>query len=103
MKENDMSPAPSDASWQPPYPESAPAPPASVSQARPVRDPIHQKIPFLAAILSAFPGMWNIYNGLYLRGLVQFLIVASLMNMMNQHGNPFLGMSLVFFWAFSIL
>lgn len=98
-----MSPAPSDASWQPPYPEPAPVPPASVAQARAVRDPIHQKIPFLAAILSAFPGMGNVYNGLYLRGLVQFLIVASLMNMMEHHGNPFTGMSLVFFWVFGIL
>ncbi|MES1242405.1 MAG: DUF5668 domain-containing protein [Acidobacteriota bacterium] len=99
-----MSPAPSDASWQPPYPESAPVPPVPAAQARAaVRDPIHQKIPFLAALLSGFPGMGNIYNGLYLRGLIQFLIVATLMNIMDHAENPFVGMSLAFFWVFGIL
>jgi hypothetical protein len=67
------------------------------------RDSIHQKIPFLAAILSGFPGLGNVYNGLYLRGLIQFLIIGTLINIMDKHGSPFIGMSLAFFWAFNVL
>jgi hypothetical protein len=47
--------------------------------------------------------MGNVYNGLYLRGLVQFLIVAALMNLANHSNGPFFPMTLVFFWAFSVL
>ena len=98
-----MSPSPTDnPSWQP-YPESAPpAPPVAQAPAA-HRDPIHQKVPFLAAILSGFPGMGNVYNGLYLRGLVQFLIIGTLVNMLDHGGSPFLGMALAFFWAFNVL
>jgi hypothetical protein len=97
-----MSPAPTDnPSWQP-YPESAPPPPAAHAPAA-QRDAIHQKIPFLAAILSGFPGLGNVYNGLYLRGLIQFLIIGTLVNMLDHGGSPFLGMALAFFWAFNIL
>lgn len=101
-----MSPAPAPtpadtSSWQQ-YPDAAaPAPPTQASAS--MRDPIHQKIPFLAGILSGFPGMGNVYNGLYLRGLIQFLIVATLVNMLDHHGTPFLGMSLAFFWIFNVL
>jgi hypothetical protein len=97
-----MSPAPTpdNPSWQP-YPESATPPMAQAPVAQ--RDAIHQKIPFLAAILSGFPGMGTVYNGLYLRGLVQFLIIGTLVNMVDHNGSPFLGMSLAFFWAFNIL
>jgi Domain of unknown function (DUF5668) len=97
-----MSPA-ENPSWQQ-YPDAAPpAPAAPVAQAPVTRDPIHQKIPFLAAILSGFPGMGNIYNGLYLRGLVQFLIIGTLVNMLDHGGSPFLGMALAFFWVFNVL
>jgi hypothetical protein len=96
-----MSPA---EDWQPPYPESAPPPPAApAAQPQAARNPLHQKVPLLAAILSAFPGMGNVYNGLYLRGLIQFMIVASLLNMMDHHGTAFLAMSLAFFWIFNVL
>lgn len=97
-----MSPAPADnTSWQPQYSEPAPAPP--VAQARPMRDPIHQKNPFLAGLLSGFPGLGNVYNGLYLRGLIQFLIIGTLVNMVDHAGSAFLGMALAFFWAFNVL
>ncbi len=103
-----MSPAPADnTSWQPQYSESAPVPPISpippVAQGRPMRDPIHTKNPFLAGLLSGFPGLGNVYNGLYLRGLVQFLIIGTLINMLDHGGSPFLGMALAFFWAFNVL
>jgi hypothetical protein len=98
-----MSPAPTStdsSSWQQ-YPDAPPPPVAPAPAAQ--RDAIHQKVPFLAAILSGFPGMGNVYNGLYLRGLVQFLIIGTLVNMVDKNGTPFLGMALAFFWAFNIL
>lgn len=99
---------PAESSW-PQYPENppenpalaAPAPAASLAAAE--RPPLDRKIPLLAGLLSGFPGMGNVYNGLYLRGLVQFLIVAGLMNMVDHGNGPFFPMTLVFFWAFSVL
>src|SRR6185436_17474568 len=98
---------PAESSWPQQYPDSAPpqAPPAATAPPAPLaaRDPIHQKSPRLAVALSAFPGLGNVYNGLYLRGFVEFLIVAGLFNLVDRHDTPFLVMSLMFFWLFSIL
>jgi cell wall-active antibiotic response 4TMS protein YvqF len=95
---------PAESSW-PQYPDSPPPPPAAPAAPAPlaVRDPIHQKSPRLAVVLSAFPGLGNVYNGLYLRGFIEFLIVAGLFGLVDRHDTPFLVMSLLFFWAFSIL
>jgi hypothetical protein len=35
--------------------------------------------------------------------LVQFLIIGTLVNMVDKAGSPFLGMALAFFWAFNVL
>ena len=37
-----------------------------------------RKNPIVAAILSLFPGVGNLYNGLYMRGLAFFLICTSM-------------------------
>ena len=95
---------PSESSW-PQYPENPP-PPAVPAPAAPLAAgqlPFERKSPLLAGLLSGFPGMGNVYNGLYVRGLVQFLIVAGLMNMADHSNGPFFPMTLVFFWAFSVL
>ena len=52
----------------------------AAAQPQPVRNPM-KKHPFLAAFLSFFPGLGNIYNGLYLRGVIFFTVVAALMAM----------------------
>ncbi len=80
-----------------PLPAFAPPTP-TFAEAHPLR-----KSPRLAMALSLFPGLGNLYNGLYLRGLIQFLIVASLMDLLDKAGSPFFGMAMVFFWAFNIL
>ena len=94
---------PAESSW-PQYSENppppAPAPPAALPAGQ---LPFERKRPLLAAVLSGFPGLGNVYNGLYLRGLIQFLIVAALMTLLDRRGTPFLVMSMLFFWAFSIL
>ena len=94
---------PAESSW-PQYPENPP-PPAAPAPAPLAAGqlPFERKRPLLAGVLSGFPGMGNVYNGLYLRGLVQFLIVAGLMNLTDRADGPFFPMTMVFFWAFSIL
>ncbi|HXO18595.1 MAG TPA: DUF5668 domain-containing protein [Thermoanaerobaculia bacterium] len=60
------------------------------------------KNPILAAFLSAFPGLGNIYNGLYLRGLVFFVIIGSLLNIIVR-GHGLAGFALAFFWLFNMM
>ena len=105
-----MNPAnPADTPWPqqaPPAPHAAPLdaapgyvpPAAAYAAAHPLR-----KSPRLAMALSLFPGLGNVYNGLYLRGLIQFLIVGSLMGLLDKAESPFFGMAMVFFWAFNVL
>lgn len=95
---------PAESNW-PQYPENppppaAPAPPAPLASGQ---LPFERKSPLLAGLLSGFPGLGNVYNGLYLRGLIQFLIVAGLMGLANHRDTPFNVMSLIFFWAFNVL
>jgi hypothetical protein len=82
----------------PPY--EAPEAPAPARQPGPPG--VAVKRPGLAAVLSAFPGMGHIYNGLYLRGLVFFLIVASLLAIVVR-GHGLVSFALAFFWLFNIL
>lgn len=101
-------PAPSaDAPWQqqaPPVPH-ADMPPPAYAPAAPAYAEAHplRKSPRLSMALSLFPGLGNIYNGLYIRGLIQFLIVGSFMTLLDKTDSPFFGMGMVFFWAFNVL
>lgn len=90
---------PAESSW-PQYPENPPPPAVPVPAAQPT---LERKKPLLAGLLSGFPGLGNVYNGLYLRGMIQFMIVGGLMNLVNRREVPFLVMAMIFFWAFSIL
>ncbi|HEX6863704.1 MAG TPA: hypothetical protein VF414_12845, partial [Thermoanaerobaculia bacterium] len=96
---------PAESSW-PQYPENPPPPPAAPAPAAPLAAgqlPFERKRPLLAGVLSGFPGMGNVYNGLYLRGLIQFLIVAGLMGLVDHSESTFFVMTTIFFWAFSVL
>jgi len=64
--------------------------------------PIGQKNPGLAALLSFFPGMGNVYNGLYMRGVTFFLIVLSLIGIANR-GHDLFGFAIAFFWIFNVI
>lgn len=93
---------PAESSWQQ-YPENPPPPAAPAPSSAVHRPPFEKKNPRLAALLSLFPGLGNVYNGLYLRGFIEFLIVASLMSLLDHAGSPFYALTMVFFWAFNVL
>lgn len=94
--------------------ESEAAPPAR--QPRPRRRPPRREVreapiksPLLAAFLGFVPGLGNIYNGLYARGFVFFLLVVSLFYAAIDVGNngkeealALLIPSLIFTWLFNI-
>jgi len=85
-----------------PEPAPAYAPPAAAPV--PVAPPaVSRKNPFLAALLSAFPGMGNVYNGLYMRGFIFFLIVVSLLAITTSGRHDLFGMAVAFFWLFNVI
>ncbi len=81
-----------------PEPAFAPQPVPSAA----VPPPIGRKNPGLAALLSLFPGMGNIYNGLYMRGLTFFVVIVSLIAI-TVHDHPLFGMAIAFFWLFNVI
>jgi hypothetical protein len=80
---------------QPPQPPTAPAAKEASSRS--------YKNPMLAASLSLFPGIGNLYNGLYMRGLAFFLICSSMIYMVAEHPGPLFGMAIPFFWIFNMV
>ena len=90
---------------------TAPPPPAAPRRRRPRRE--HReapaKSPLLAAFLGLFPGLGNIYNGLYARGFVFFLLIVSIFyaavevgHSRNDEPLALLVPSLLFTWLFNI-
>jgi TM2 domain-containing membrane protein YozV len=75
-------------------------------------DPRRKK-PFLAGILSAMPGLGQIYVGYYQRGFAHALIVASIISLLaaDVHNGgrvlgplvPLAGVFLAFFWLYNII
>jgi hypothetical protein len=55
----------------------------------------------VAGILSLLPGMGNIYNGLYIRGITFFLVVSGLMSLASRD-EEFV-FAIVFVWFFNIV
>jgi hypothetical protein len=99
-----MNAAPADNSnWQTHAgPEPLPEPPAAAPFVpQPAGAPLGQKNPMLAAVLSLFPGMGNVYNGLYMRGVTFFLIIASLIVVSEKHS--LFGLAVAFFWIFNVI
>jgi hypothetical protein len=102
-----MNPAPAE-SWQthagPVDAEPQPAasnvnlPPAAALPAA-----ISRKNPGLALVLSIFPGMGNVYNGLYMRGLTFFLVIACLNGIVADGRHPLFGLAIAFFWLFNLI
>jgi hypothetical protein len=80
-----------------PMPAQPPALPAAAAPPSFLR-----KNPGLAALLSLVPGMGNIYNGLYLRGITFFLVIASLIVITTRH-HPLFGLAIAFSWIFNVL
>ena len=63
---------------------------------------MNYKQPLLAAVLSLFPGVGNLYNGLYMRGLAFFLICASMI-VLTATQEPLFGLGIAFFWIFNMV
>jgi TM2 domain-containing membrane protein YozV len=73
------------------------AQPAPAAETRPTS----YKNPILAGVLSLFPGIGNIYNGLYMRGLAFFLICVSMIVITTRE--PLFGLGIAFFWIFNVV
>jgi hypothetical protein len=82
----------------PPQPAAEEA--AVIQQAEPPS--IGRKNPNLAALFAAFPGLGHVYNGLYVRGLVFFLLIASLIAIASR-GHGLAGFAIAFFWLFNAI
>jgi hypothetical protein len=85
-------------------PSGEAAPPPAPHPSLPA--PLATKKPALAALLSIFPGLGNVYNGLYLRGLVFFLIFFTMMGIIiTSDGDNafFFGPAMGFFWLFGLI
>ncbi|HBL29476.1 MAG TPA: hypothetical protein DD490_21800 [Acidobacteria bacterium] len=98
-----MSTAPE--SWTPPA-ETAPPPAAPPAPVRTLPPALAVKKPALAAFLSLFPGLGNVYNGLYLRGAIFFLIYATLLGIIiTSNGDTafFFGPLMAFFFFFGMI
>lgn len=63
---------------------------------------VGRKNPLLAAVLSLFPGVGHIYNGLYMRGVTFFLIAFCLVGIAG-YGPDIAGFAAAFFWAFNVI
>ena len=86
-------PPPQDASGHaaPPPPPPPPAPAQGGLTARHV----------VSVILALFPGLGHIYNGLYQRGIVLFLLAVGSIYLATEEG--VMGMVVAFVWLFNII
>ncbi|HEY2737262.1 MAG TPA: DUF5668 domain-containing protein [Thermoanaerobaculia bacterium] len=91
---------PAENTWPHEVPETEPPAPAPLEPAAPPA-PQLPKNPSLAAFLSLFPGIGNVYNGLYLRGVTFFLLIISSIRLADRH-EVFAAVA-AFFWVFSLI
>ena len=89
---------PTSAAAAEPQPPQTPPPPVPAVEER---APDNYKNPILAGVLSLFPGIGNIYNGLYMRGLAFFLICASMIAITTRE--PIFGLGIAFAWIFNVV
>ena len=66
-----------------------------------------RKSPALASVLSAAPGLGQVYLGQYQRGFTHILVVATIITMLGTgetgEMTPLLGIFLAFFWLYNIV
>ena len=83
----------------PPQQAAAPAPAAGYSDSR-------HKSPFLASVLSAMPGLGQVYVGYYQRGFIHAIVAAlSVTLLASGLGSltPLVAIFLAFFWLYNIV
>ena len=61
-----------------------------------------RRAPWIAALLSAFPGLGSIYNGSYARGIAFFLSVVGAMSLASR-GHDLWGFGIAFIWLFNVI
>jgi hypothetical protein len=66
-----------------------------------------RKSPVLAIILSAMPGLGQIYVGFYQQGFINIIVVASIIAVLTRgvplYMNPLLGLFLAFYWLYNLV
>lgn len=77
-------------------PQQLPPPPAAP------RPQLPQKSPILAGFLSFFPGLGNVYNGLYRRAVSIFVVWVVILAIAINADEEFLGLVVAFVWFFNI-
>lgn len=93
---SDAEPIPAAAANPPPPPPAVHRAPAPGSTA------MGPKNPWLAGVLSLFPGLGNAYNGLYLRAVTFFVLVV-LFIYLAQRGHDLWGFAVAFVWLFNVI
>lgn len=84
------------------------APHTTQPPGRPYAD-MRRKSPMLALVLSAMPGLGQIYVGYYRRGFVHAIVVAGLIALLSAPGIdyspifPLFGLFLAFFWLYNMV
>ena len=66
-----------------------------------------RKSPVLAIVLSAMPGLGQIYVGFYQQGFINIIVVASIIAVMTRgvpdYMYPLLGLFLAFYWLYNLV
>jgi hypothetical protein len=95
--------------------QQAPPPPGDQARATPpphdpgrsTAGPADRKSPLAAVVLSALPGLGQVYVGYYQRGFVHILVVVTTIFLLNQwelqEFQPLLGPFLAFFWIYNMI
>ena len=87
-------------------PPAAPSRPAAGATRRDFYDDPRRKSPMLALVLSAMPGLGQVYVGYYQQGFTNALIIAGLIAMLNMNmggAEPFFGLFLAFYWLYNVV
>jgi len=97
------------AGYEGPAPQPPPAygPPAAEPRAgAPAQDPRTKSAP-LACVLSALPGLGQVYVGYYQRGFVHAIVAASLVTLISTGDldelTPLAALFMAFFWLYNII
>jgi TM2 domain-containing membrane protein YozV len=67
-----------------------------------IKQKTQSKSPVLAAFLSLLPGVGSLYNGYYLKGILQLIIFAGLVSAQSHGGQPFIGILLAGYIFYAI-
>lgn len=85
-----------------------PVRPGPVTPRRDYYDDPRRKSPMLALVLSAMPGLGQVYVGYYQQGFTNALIIAGLVGVLNSGAvnggaEPFFGLFLAFYWLYNVV